>query len=57
MKQSGQTLRPDNLQAVLDSAGNTARVGTQQYLTPLDLAAALSIPLPAKARPSIADFT
>jgi hypothetical protein len=58
MKQSGQSLRPDNLQAVLDSANNAGRLGTQQYLTPPELAAALALMLPPKReRLSAVDLT
>ena len=46
MKPKGQSLDGDNLQAVLDSGRNAARVGRQQFFTPHDVAAALTLPLP-----------
>ena len=55
-KESRQTLRPDDLQDVLDSAGNAARKGTQQFLTPPALARAIVLPLP-RHRAIAADFT
>lgn len=55
-KESRQTLRPEDLQDVLDSAKNAARKGTQQYLTPPALAAALALPLP-RFRSIACDFT
>jgi predicted RNA methylase len=55
--ESRQSLTTDSdLQDVLDSAGNAARTGLQQFLTPERLAAALAIPLP-KAREVAVDFT
>jgi predicted RNA methylase len=50
-----QSLAWENLQAVLDSAGNAARKGTQQYFTPRDAAGHLSLMLPA-LRPCVADL-
>jgi len=38
MKQSGQSLPPENLQEILDSAKNAADLGTQQFVTPPALA-------------------
>lgn len=44
----GQQHNPANLQEVLDSAANADATGMQQFFTPLDIAAALFLPLTAK---------
>lgn len=56
MKQQGQRLDGDNLQEVLDAGTNAARVGRQQFFTPLEIARPLMIPLPRK-QGNFVDFT
>ncbi len=53
--QRRQSLRADNLGAVLRSAKNAARLGTQQFETPSGMAEALMLPLTA-CRPFITDL-
>jgi hypothetical protein len=56
MKQQGQKLDTDNLQDVLDAGSNAARVGRQQFFTPLAIAQALMLMLPKK-QSSFVDLT
>ena len=44
--QTGQSLPAANLHELLDSARNAKDVGAQQFLTPIELAAAVAQPLP-----------
>ncbi len=55
MKEKRQSLAWSNLQTVLDSAGNAAQKGTQQFFTPHHKAETLSALLP-DCRPCITDL-
>jgi predicted RNA methylase len=54
----GQKLDGDNLQDVLDAGRNAAKKGRQQFFTALEIARALTTPLPRKvSEGSFVDFT
>ena len=54
-KAQGQKLDTDNLQEVLDAGSNASRVGRQQFFTPIEVAKALMLAMPARGGQPLAE--